>query len=153
MPKDIRVTTNDNDLTLEEMSSALPDTSTIMTRVGVCWWHAMYAARGGNWPLARYYLDRVRKLEHTLAILRPKHRERLQRFQDTAIPNVIDALEAENLDRFEHAFAAATDLANRLHEESGYPYIRWVLPDEAPVGLQLGPVLSATPEDLDPAMD
>jgi hypothetical protein len=143
MPDELRVITEDNELSLEEMSQALPDTSTIMTRVGESWWHMIYAARGGNWPLAAYYLKRVRKLEGTLSILRPKHAERLQRFRETVIPEVIAALEAEDLPRFERAFTAATDMANRLHDESGYPYIKWVLPDEPPLGLQLSPVAPA----------
>ena len=51
MPDELRVTTEDNELSLEEMSQALPDTSTIMTRVGESWWHMICPARGGNWPL------------------------------------------------------------------------------------------------------
>jgi hypothetical protein len=139
-PDGIRVKTEENELSLEEMSSALPDTPVIMARVGDCWWRFIYAARGGNWGLAGYYLRRVRKLENTLAVVRPKHAERLKRFQDTALPEVEAAVEAEDLDRLEKAFADATDMANALHNESGYPYIRWILPAEPPLGLQLAPV-------------
>ena len=132
--------TKDNELTLEEMSGALPDTSTIMARVGHSWWHLVYAARGGNWGLAEYYHDRVKKLARTLAVLRPKHRERLEVFQAQALRFVTAAIEARDLARLEEAYATATELANHLHVESGYPYVRWVLPDEAPKGLDLGPV-------------
>jgi hypothetical protein len=135
------VTTKDNELTLEEMSGALPDTSTIMARVGHSWWHLIYAARGGNWGLAQYYHDRVKKLAGTLAVLRPKHRERLEVFQAEALRFVTAAIEARNLERLEEAYATATELANHLHVESGYPYVRWVLPAEAPKGLDLGPVV------------
>jgi len=34
-------------------------------------------------------------------------------------------------------------MANQLHGESGYPYIRWQLPQEPPKGLDLGPVEQA----------
>jgi hypothetical protein len=140
MADEIRVRTDDNELSLSEMSEALPDTPTIMTRVGECWWHFIYAARGGNWGLAEYYLKRVRKLENTLAVLRPKHAERIKRFQDVALPEVWSALEAQDIVQMEAAFEAATEMANRLHEESGYAYIRWELPAEPPKGLQLTPV-------------
>jgi hypothetical protein len=139
---DLRVGTDDNELTLREIAEALPDTSTIMKRVGECWWHFLYAARGGNWGLAEYYLRRLWKLEEALKVLRPKHRERLERFQVGVLPAVIAAVEARDLGRLEVAFATATDEANRLHEESGYPYIRWTLPGEPPKGLDLGPVTS-----------
>ena len=136
----IRVSTDENEITLREMSEALPDTSTIMTRVGECWWHLIYAARGGNWDLAGYYLRRTTKLENTLKVLRPKHRERLERFQDAALPAVVAAIDARDLAELERAYSAATDMANELHGESGYPYIKWEVPAEPPKGLQLAPV-------------
>lgn len=139
----ITVRTKENELTLEEMSEALPDTPTIMTRVGECWWHLAYAARGGNWDLAEYYFRLVRKLGITLATLRPKHAERLVRFQETGLPAVVAAIGARDLPAFEAAYRAATDMANELHAESGYPFIRWELPAEPPKGLTLGPVTTA----------
>lgn len=140
MSEEITVRTKDNELTLAEMSETLPDSSTIMTRVGECWWKLYYAAQGGNWGLADYYMRRVTKLDNQLKLLRPKHKERLERFQAEVVPEVTESIAAEDLPRFERAYAAATDMANRLHDESGYPYIKWVLPDEAPKGLQLEPV-------------
>jgi hypothetical protein len=134
------VKTEENELSLEEMSSALPDTPAVMEKVGHSWWHLIYAARGGNWDLAGYYLRRVGKLENTLKVLRPKHRERLERFQREALPDVVAALELHDIDRLEDAYAAATDLANQMHVESGYPYIRWELPAQPPAGLQLSHV-------------
>jgi hypothetical protein len=141
MDHDRRVKTEDNELTLEEMSAALPDTPAIMEKVGYSWWSLIYAARGGNWGLAEYYMKRVAKLENTLKVLRPKHRERLERFQQQALPDVVAAIEAQSIEKLEAAYAAATELANELHGESGYPYIRWVLPTEPPPGLQLSPVV------------
>jgi hypothetical protein len=140
--EEIRIKTKDNELSLAEMSSALPDTPAVMEKVGHTWWHLIYAARGGNWGLAGYYLRRTAKLQKGLGVLRPKHRERLERFHAEALPAVTAAVEAENLEQLEKAYAAATELANDLHVESGYPYIKWVLPEEAPKGLQLEPVES-----------
>ena len=59
---------------------------------------------------------------------------------------MIDAVAAEAHAQLEAAYAAATELANRLHHESGYPYIKWVLPPAPPTGLQLEP---AAPDDSD----
>src|SRR5262245_61421078 len=123
MADEIRVTTDDNELSLEEMSAALPDTPAIMEKVGHCWWHLIYAARGGNWGLAEYYLKRVGKLENTLKVLRPKHRERLVRFQEQALPAVYAAIDARNIEALEIAYEDATQFANDLHAESGYPYL------------------------------
>lgn len=146
---DMRVKTDDNELTLKEMSSSLPDTSAVMEMVGHSWWHLIYAARGGNWALAQYYADRVAKLSRKLAVLRPKHKERLELFQANALRFVVAAIQERNLAKLEETYATATDLANHLHADSGYPYVKWVLPEEAPKGLQLEPVEEAieTPED------
>jgi hypothetical protein len=138
-----RVKTEENELTLQEMSEALPDTPAIMEKVGHCWYHLIYAARGGNWELADYYLRRVVKLENTLKVIRPKHRERLERFQQEVLPAVTASVADHDIERLEEAYAAATDMANHLHVESGYPYIKWVLPGEPPRGLQLEPVEEA----------
>jgi hypothetical protein len=138
----IKVLTEENELSLEEMSEALPDTPTIMTRFGECWWRLIYAARGGNWGLAGYYLRRVTKLGKALMMLRPKHADRMSRFQARAMPPVVAAVEARDLSALEAAYTAATDMGNRMHEESGYGYIRWELPAEPPAGLYLGPVAS-----------
>lgn len=145
-----RVKTEENELTLREMSEALPDTPAIMEKVGHCWYHLIYAARGGNWGLAGYYLRRMVKLENTLKVIRPKHRDRLERFQEEVVPAVAAAVDDQDLERLEVAYAAATDMANRLHVESGYPYIKWVLPTEPPSGLQLEPVETA---DAAPSTD
>ena len=138
---ELTVTTEENELTLSEMSAALPDTSTIMNRVGDCWWRLIYAARGGNWELAGYYLRRINKLGEMLKVLRPKHRDLFQRFQRTGLPQVSDAVESRDLPGLEKAYSAATDMANTLHESAGYPYVRWVLPGEPPKGLELGPTV------------
>jgi hypothetical protein len=45
---------------------------------------------------------------------------------------------AHDLAELEQAYRAATDLANQLHAESGYPYIKWELPAEPPKGIRRG---------------
>ena len=100
---------------------------------------------GGNWGLAGYYPRRVDKLTSALRALRPKHSQRLWTFQTQAMPAVVEAVEAEDLEALEAAYAEATVTANRLHEESGYPFIRWELPPEPPQGLQLTPVETVEP--------
>lgn len=132
------VSTAHGALTLEQIADALPSTGDLMALVGSSWWKCAYAARGGNWPLAAYFARRVRSLQRKLAVIRPKHRERLAAFETEQLAPVFRAIEVGDLGAFETAFAAATDGANQSHVETGYAYIRWVLPDEAPTDLDLG---------------
>lgn len=141
--QDSVIETEENQLTLREISESLPDTSLIMQSVGHCWWHFIYAARGGNWDLAGYYLRRLNKLGERLKVLRPKHRDLFAKFQANALPAVIAAVDARDLAALETAYETATDYANRMHVEAKYPYVRWVLPPEAPQGLDLGPTGTA----------
>lgn len=135
------VRTKHAELSLEQLADLLPSTGEIMQSVALCWWKCAYAARGGNWPLAAYFARRVRGLQRNLAVLRPKHRERLEEFERGVLAALFRAIEAQNVPTFDLAFADATDLANRMHVDTGYPYISWVLPEEPPLDLDLsGPV-------------
>ena len=132
-------------LSLEHIAELLPGTGEVMQSVALCWWKCAYAARGGNWGLAAYFARRVRGLQRDLAVLRPKHRERLEEFERDALVEVFRAIERRDASMFEVAFAAATDLANAMHVQTGYGYIRWVLPPDPPADLDLsGEVSSQT---------
>jgi hypothetical protein len=128
-----------DELSPEQIAAGLPGTADLMVLVGDAWWRCAHAARGGNWALAAFYARRVRSVQRRLAIIRPKYAERLAAFETTVLAGVFAAIETQDHGAFDRAFAAATDEANRQHVETGYGYIRWKLPDEAPKDLDLGP--------------
>ena len=128
-----------DELSAEHIAAGLPGTADLMVLVGNSWWRCAYAARGGNWPLASFYARRVRSLQRRLAIIRPKYKERLEKYEANMLGPVFNAIEVQDRPGFESAFTAATDDANTQHVETGYGYIRWTLPDEAPKDLDLGP--------------
>ncbi len=125
------------ELTLQEIAELLPGTGEIMASVGQCWWKCAYAARGGNWPLAAYFVRRVRSLQRKLAVVRPKYSGDLAAFEEQHIAPALAACETEDQGAFDRAFAAATDKANELHAKWAKPYIRWTLPDEPPKDLEM----------------
>jgi len=127
------------ELTLEEIAELLPGTGEIMASVGECWWRCAYAARGGNWQLAAYFVRRVRSLQRKLALVRPKYSGDLQAFEEQHLAPALAACESADRAAFDRAFAGATDAANELHVKWAKPYIRWTLPDQPPRDLDLGP--------------
>lgn len=137
------VRTKHAELSLRQIADLLPGTGEVMQSVALCWWKCAYAARGGNWPLAGYFARRVRGLQRDLAVLRPKHRERLEEFERIVLADVLAAIERRDAGGFERAFAAATDLANAMHVQTGHSYIRWALPADPPADLDLGPERSS----------
>jgi len=128
-----------DELSPEHVAAGLPGTADLMVLVGNSWWKCAYAGRGGNWPLAAFYARRVRSLQRRLAVIRPKYAERLAAYESAMLAPVFAAIERQDRAAFDNAFAAATDDANRQHVETGYPYLRWTLPDEPPKDLDLGP--------------
>ena len=128
-----------DELSPEHIASGLPGTADLMVLVGNSWWRCAYAARGGNWPLAAFYARRVRSLQRRLGVIRPKYTERLATYEIAMLGPVFAAIETQDHAAFDRAFASATDDANTQHVETGYGYIRWKLPDEAPKDLDLAP--------------
>jgi hypothetical protein len=127
----------DGELTLREIAELLPGTGEIMASVGECWWKCAYAARGGNWQLAAYFVRRVRGLQRKLAVVRPKYSGDLAAFEEEHIAPALAACDAQDRPAFDRSFAAATDKANELHVRWAKPYIRWTLPDEPPKDLEM----------------
>ncbi len=130
----------DAPLSLEQIAQLLPGTGEIMASVGEAWWRCAYAARGGNWELAAYFARRVRGLQRKLAVLRPKYADDLGEFERQLVAPLLSALDTRDGPTFERLYASATDRANELHHKWAKPYIKWVLPDEPPKDLELGPV-------------
>ena len=126
-------------LSVDQIAQLLPGTGELMASVGIAWWKCAYAARGGNWGLAAYFARRVRGLQRKLAVVRPKYAEDLAAFEEDLLAPLLSALDAHDGPVFERVFAAATDRANELHVKWAKPYIKWVLPGEAPSDLELGP--------------
>ncbi|MDQ6711416.1 MAG: hypothetical protein M3Z11_12800 [Candidatus Dormibacteraeota bacterium] len=133
-------------LTLDQLAELQPGLADLMPAVGDRYWIAYYAARGGNWALARYQLRHLAMLLRRGALTRPKHAANLTEYERSSIGPLLDAVQARNLDAFEQAYQRATDIANDLHRELGHPDIVWRLPAEPPAHLDLTPQPEAEPK-------
>lgn len=135
-----RIRTSHADLSLSEVGTLLPGTGQVMSRVSHLWGTCWYAAHGGNWDLGSFYFRRTRSELRALILTRPKYSEQLRRFESNGLEPVGRALLAKDLAAFKEAFYEAVEQANAFHVETGYPYIRWRLPDRSPeAGLDFGP--------------
>ena len=127
------------ELDMDQLVDLQPGLGRLMPEVGRRYGILYYAAQGGNWELARYQWRGLQTLFGMGATLRPKMARHLQSFQASTMKDLERALENRSWPEFERAFQEGIQLANRLHVATNHPEIRWKLPAEPPLDLDLGP--------------
>jgi hypothetical protein len=124
---------------LSDLGHLLPGMAEIMPLVGGRIWKCYYAGKAKNKPLAAFQLSEAVNLMEKGAILRPKYAEDMDKFISGIVATVRTAIESEDWDAFEAAFAPMIDEANAYHEQYNKGYLRWKMPDEAPNDLDMTP--------------
>jgi hypothetical protein len=137
--KDVTVWSGHREMTLEDIAVIQPGLGRIMPEIGIRTWKLYYAAKAGNWPLAKFQLKEVRGLMELGAFTRPKYEENLNQFLVESWKPLEDAIAREDFAAFEALFHKAIESANAYHELRDKPYIRWKLPDMPPPDLDLTP--------------
>jgi hypothetical protein len=132
--------TKHGELTLDQIAGLQPGLGRIMRELSERYWTMYYSAKGGNWELAAYCLRGMRSLQRMGETTRPKMAGALRSFADGYLDPLDEAIRARDWNRFEAAYTAATDEANRVHRSLGYGYIEWRLPPRPPEHLTLAPV-------------
>jgi hypothetical protein len=131
--------TKHGDLDLNQIAEQLPGMARLMVEVSDRFWLLYYAAKGGNWDLARHELNETRKTFRMAAIVRPKYGESLEAFDQEHLAALQNAIAAKDFAQFERVYHDGVDIANELHVSLGYSYISWHLPGEPPRHLRLTP--------------
>ena len=128
-----------NSMTIEDMATIQPGLARIMPEVGARTWKLFYAAKLGNWPMAKFQWKEIQGLMELGAFMRPKHEDALNQFMAEQWKALERPLEAQDFGAFEKAFHEAIDMANAYHELKEKPYIYWKLPETPPPDLDLRP--------------
>ena len=131
--------TKHGDLTLDQIADQLPGMARLMVEVSDRFWVLYYAAKEGNWDLARHEFSEMRKTMQIAGLVRPKYQEPLAGFIAEKLKPLEDAIRAKDWPAFEPAYHETKDAANEMHWEFGYQYIVWKLPDAPPQHLWLAP--------------
>lgn len=127
------------ELTLDQIAELQPGLARLMPEVSDAYWIAYYAARGGNWKLARYYVKKTVRLMKLCAVARPKYQASLEAYTAHTLDPLVKACDANDFGQFDKLYQAGVAEANRYHGLTGHPEIVWKLPPEPPGHLQLGP--------------
>lgn len=137
MTDKIVVKTKHGELTLEQLAETQPGMARLMKEVGDRYHILYYAAKGGNWKLAKHELNTIISIFKVASTLRPKYSQDLTIFTQSHLNKIGEMIQQENWKEFEDAYGKGIDEANKLHEKYGYEYIRYVLPNNPPVQLDL----------------
>jgi hypothetical protein len=127
------------EVTVEDVAVIQPGLGRLMPEVGTRTWKLFYAAKAGNWPLAKFQYKEIKGLMELGAFTRPKHEEALNQFLVENWKPLETAIEKQDFAAFEDAFSKAVDSANAYHELKDKPYIVWKLPDTPPPDLDFKP--------------
>lgn len=127
------------EMTVEDVAVIQPGLGRLMPEVGARTWKLFYAAKAGNWPLAKFQYKEIKGLMELGAFTRPKHEEALNQFLAENWKPIEAAIEKQDFAVFEDAFKKAVESANAYHELKDKPYLVWKLPDTPPPDLEFKP--------------
>lgn len=129
---DVVARTRHGELTVDEIADLLPGLAPLMDLFARRYWTMYYAAREGNWELAKYEHREGEKLLEAMATVRPKYAEDLRAFQRDRFAALGRAVEVRDFRAFEAEYRAGIDASDTYHEKWAKPYIRFRLPPMPP---------------------
>ena len=130
---------NPAQLSPEELTRLQPGLARLMPEIANRLWRAVYAARAGQWRLARWQLTEMRKLFLLGTITRPKYADDIAEFLHEDVEPLLAAVTAEDIETFERRVHEAVDATNEFHRRWEKGFIIWKLPESAPPDLDLTP--------------
>ena len=129
--------TKHGEISLDQIADMMPGMARLMVEISDRYWVLYYAAKGGNWDLARHEYSEMRKTMQMAGVVRPKYAEPLAGFMDEKLKPLEGAIRAKDFSAFDLAYREAAAAANEMHGELGYTYIEWQLPDTPPPHLRV----------------
>ena len=130
-------TKHNKNLTLGQIAEITPGLGTVMMEYSHRFYVAYYAAKAGNWDLAKYELHEMLEIQEVGEATRPKHAPALKTFEETYLSKVEKSAQAEKWKDFDTAYKKAVAGCNACHAASGHGYIRYKLPATPPRLLNL----------------
>ena len=135
----VKAKTPHGEMTIDQLAEIQPGMAALMKEVGERYTQTYYAAKGGNWKMAAPQLNQVRAAFRTAKTTRPKYAEDLAAYDREYLQPIFKAIHDQEWNQFKFAFRKGVGGSDMYHDKRGYPYIRYVLPENPPSDLYLGP--------------
>ena len=131
--------TKHGDLTLDEIAEMQPGMARIMDEYGRRFWAMYYAAKAGNWELARYMHSEMLKLGNVAVVVRPKYAEAMREFEAEHLEPLGEAIRKKDWGVFEPAYRETLAASDAYHDRFNKGFLRFRLPDHPPDWLRMEP--------------
>lgn len=135
----VRTATKHGTWTADEIAEMQPGASRLMAELAPRYWVLYYAAKEGNWDLARYMVRESEKLLAILAKVRPKYAADLDAFVHGELASIAAAIEAKDWMAFDSAYRRSIEASNVYHAKYNKAFLRFRLPDHPPDWFDLTP--------------
>ena len=133
------VATKHGAMTMEQLAEMQPGMARLMVEYAERFWTMFYAAKAGNWPLAKYSHSEMMKLGRIVPVVRPKYADGMREFEAAFLGPLGAAIAAADWTAFETAYRRAVEGSDAYHDRFEKPFIRFRLPPEAPPFLEMEP--------------
>ena len=135
----VRASTKHGTLTVDEIAAMQPGMARLMEEVSRRYWVLYYAAKAGNWDLARYMEKEAEKILKTASVVRPKYREDIAAFLRDRLGPIVTAIDRKDWTGFDAAYRRGIEDSNMYHDKYNKRFIRFRLPDHPPEWFDLAP--------------
>lgn len=138
---------------LKALAAIQPGLGTVMIEYGNRYTNMYYAAKGGNWDLAKYQLKEAREIQEVGETTRPLRADALKVFESSYLDPIDTAIQAKDFQQFKKAFSNGISGCNGCHAGQGFSYIKYVLPKAPSSPLSNQPVTAADALAVDDLTD
>lgn len=135
----VRASTKHGTLTVDQIAAMQPGMARLMDELSRRYWVLYYAAKAGNWDLARYMEKESEKILLTASVARPKYREDITAFVRDRLGSIVAAIDRKDWAGFDAAYRRGIEDSNTYHDKYNKRFIRFHLPDHPPEWFDLTP--------------
>jgi hypothetical protein len=91
-----------------------------------------YAAKSGNWELAKYQMKEAREIQEVGEKTRSARAPMLKTFESSYLDPLEKTMNATDWNAFSTAYNSTIDGCNACHTANGFSYIKYTLPSNPP---------------------
>jgi hypothetical protein len=131
--------TKHGEITIDQLAQIQPGMARLMDEISRRFYYLYYAAKGGNWPMAKHQYNETIAVMNIVKVTRPKYTQDMETFEKHHLSPILVAIEHKDWKEFELTYKKAVEGSDFYHDKYNYSYIRFVIPSKPPEHMDFGP--------------